>query len=99
MSRYHESRIAKLPVAVRIERIKARLDRRVYHRLMGDYAGGGHDLFNVNLFADDCGMSVRQLYDLGFVADREDYGWNLPFAPTEATLARLQDYLAKAVQP
>jgi DNA modification methylase len=85
--------ISDAPPTERVKRVKARLARRVYHRQSGDYAGGGHDLFDVNKFAMDLGVRPQELYEKGFVQDVEDYGWKLPRAPTEEKFGEIEKWL------
>ena len=85
--------LCQVPIPERIERIWNRLQRRIYHRLCGDHAGGGHNLFDVIHFAQDLGVHYGDLEEAGLIQIVDDYGWKLPRAPTREGMVAIQTWL------
>lgn len=81
-----ELMISNLPLAERVERVSKRLCRGVYHRIVGDYASTGVNLFDAVRFANDLGTFLGKLYEIGLVADANQNGWSLPVAPDKTAL-------------
>lgn len=58
-----------------------------------DYANGGIDLFQERKFADNLGVSVNYLFEIGLLkkSDKEKYGYKITLKPDYDDLVKLKD--------
>lgn len=65
------------------ENVVRNLGRGRYSRIASaDYSNLGVELFNERLFADNLGVSVARLREIGLVKITNQAGWNLPTRPS-----------------